>query len=161
MKKITRIEDRFFSKFKKGSKNSCWLWKGCIFKNTRYGYIDQINPRKKILAHRFSYEAHKGRIPEGKIVCHTCDIRNCVNPHHLWLGTQSDNIKDCIAKGRHARMAPRGEDHRNATLTWKQVHEIRNKYKRFRGACGLLAKEYGVNIRIIRNIVWRYTWKKE
>lgn len=52
-------------------------------------------------AHRFSYQQFKGKIPDGMIVCHSCDTPACVNPEHLWVGTYQDNSDDCHKKGRN------------------------------------------------------------
>jgi hypothetical protein len=59
------------------------------------------NVIKHMRAHRYSYQAFKGQIPDGMQVCHTCDVRNCVNPEHLWIGTNQDNFDDMVKKGRH------------------------------------------------------------
>ena len=86
-----------FLKFVNKTSN-CWLWTGGIFK---CGYGKFRGPTgKTIYAHRFSYEIHKGEIPKDKWVLHTCDIRLCVNPWHLWLGTRLENMQDASKKGR-------------------------------------------------------------
>lgn len=77
----------------------CWVWTG--LKNWGgYGRM-RINKRDKI-AHRYSWELHFGNIPAGRLVCHKCDNRSCVNPHHLFLGSHKDNYQDMISKGRTA-----------------------------------------------------------
>lgn len=73
-------------------------------------------------AHRFSWEAHNGQIPEEMCVLHKCDTPSCVNPDHLFLGTNDDNVADRVAKGRSAK----GEQHGKAKLTDRQILEIRD-----------------------------------
>lgn len=77
--------------------DSCWLWDGAL--NSK-GYGSMGFLKKGWLAHRLSYTAFKGPIPDGLLVCHSCDVPSCVNPDHLWLGTTRDNQRDSESKGR-------------------------------------------------------------
>lgn len=89
------IKDRFMEKVKL-MPSGCWEWQASK-KKKGYGRFKVQDFQH---AHRFSYHIFKGNIPKGMLVCHKCDNPSCVNPAHLWLGTYSDNINDCYAKGR-------------------------------------------------------------
>jgi hypothetical protein len=80
--------------------SGCWLWKGCKGKNI---YGSAYKERRNIQAHRLSWELYRGPIPDGLQVLHRCDVRSCVNPEHLFIGTQSDNMADMYRKQRGAR----------------------------------------------------------
>lgn len=86
-----------FETFVIKNENSCWEWMGTLFPN---GYALINYKKKKLLAHKVSYELHIGEIPEGMLVTHTCDFRRCTAPTHLVLGTHKDNNQDMIKKGR-------------------------------------------------------------
>lgn len=89
-------KDRFYKKFDIGQ--DCWNWTAGLRGKSGYGAFKY---KGKVLdAHRLSYKLHKGEIPEGLLVCHTCDNRRCVNPDHLWLGSYRDNWMDAVTKGR-------------------------------------------------------------
>lgn len=78
-------------------KNHCWIWEKS---KARKGYGQFYIGKKALRAHRVSYLIFKGNIDTGLLVCHTCDNPSCVNPHHLWLGTNMQNSQDKIKKGR-------------------------------------------------------------
>lgn len=77
----------------------CWLWTASL----RRGYGQFGLGKKNMLAHRASYILYKGDIPDGLVVRHTCDVKHCVNPRHLVLGTHKENVRDCIQRGRRSK----------------------------------------------------------
>lgn len=96
------IEEPFFErhsgKIEFGAPSGCWLWSGGIIPD---GYGTVYVDKKTKYAHRVAYETAKGPIPTGLYVLHKCDTPACVNPDHLRVGTQSDNMRDSIERGRH------------------------------------------------------------
>lgn len=78
--------------------NGCLLWRGYVDKRTGYGIIGV--DWRLVKVHRAAWVVANGPIPDGLKVCHTCDVRNCIEPTHLWLGTQKENMADARAKGR-------------------------------------------------------------
>lgn len=84
--------------------SGCWIWIG----HTSSGYGRVHHAGRQQYAHRVAYELTHGRIPDGMCVCHRCDIRECVNPAHMFLGTKADNRADCVWKGRQAKGSTSG-----------------------------------------------------
>ena len=92
------MQQRFLAKIERIPFSSCWYWSGyCMPKG--YGHFGVSSKRQNALAHRVAWEIFRGDIPSGMFVCHRCDVPGCVNPEHLFLGTNSDNIQDAVAKG--------------------------------------------------------------
>ena len=141
--------EKFYKKVHKT--DSCWLWTGNI--NIRGYGVFWFRGKKSNLAHRASYIIHKGEIPDGLCVCHTCDIRHCVNPDHLWLGTRKDNNQDCVRKGR--LNSREGTKNPRSKLTESQVKEILTSDLSLKE----LAENFNVTDKHIGNIKARRCWK--
>ena len=107
--------------------------------------------------HRYAWTQANGPIPPGMWVLHRCDVRRCVNPEHLFLGTAQDNSRDMVAKGR--KVTNRGESHKLAKLTDGEVREIRLKYNGDRGDITRLARAFGVSRTAIERVVKGMGWK--
>lgn len=103
------VERRFWSRVSKLAEGECWEWVGAV-NNQGYGvlFVANGNRHRNAMqyAHRLSFEMHNGSITDRLFVCHRCDNRKCVNPSHLFLGTQVDNMQDCSRKGRVHRVQP-------------------------------------------------------
>jgi hypothetical protein len=127
----------------------CILWHKGIRKD---GYGDAHANGKHWLAHRLIYTRAFGEIPNGMCVLHKCDIRNCVNPQHLFLGTQKDNVRDMETKNRARH--PNGEEHGRSKLSEAEVLAIRAADLSYR----ILAKQFGVCLAVISQIKNRQNW---
>ncbi len=140
--------ERFVRKLRR--EGECVVWHG---PRQKWGYGRVVFERKQWGAHRLAYTLHYGAIPEGMHVLHYCDNPSCVNPNHLWLGTNMQNRQDSVAKGRHAY----GSRITQSKLSPEQVAEIRERYKNGERQ-PFLASCYGVAQSTISKIVRQYRW---
>lgn len=147
------LEDRFWQKIEIIPFHECWEWVGSM-RPDGYGVISgpkRPNSKSRMIrANRLSWELHFGRIKDGLFVCHRCDNRGCVNPNHLFLGTQKENMADMYSKKRESRK-----------LSDEQIKEIKKLYKRRSKDFGLvpLAKRFGVTHAQIGYILRGTSWK--
>lgn len=133
---------------------NCWEW---IRPVSKRGYAQFRVDTIKTGAHRFSWELVNGKIPDGLFVLHKCDNRKCVNPNHLFLGTNQDNMNDRNFKNRQAKL--RGELNGVSVLKDKDILEIRNKYEKEGIIQSELARMYSVTPQHIWQIVHYKQWK--
>jgi hypothetical protein len=148
------VEARFWEKVAIKGENDCWLWTAGL-SSTGYGKFG-IRDGQTIGAHIFSYEMVNGHVPDGKQLNHTCDVRPCVNPKHVYPGTSKQNTHDAIDRKRLAN----GERHGMAKLTKIAVLEIRRRFAAGETNAAALSREYNVHephiLRIIKRQRWQY-----
>jgi hypothetical protein len=137
-------EERFFEKVKRS--DGCWEW--LAKKNNKgYGMFGGTKAEGFSLAHRVSYEFARGKIPKGKWALHSCDNRGCVNPDHLFLGRNIDNVQDMHRKGRG--WGGIGPAVAYAILWQWAAGDSRRK----------IAREYNVSMHAVKHIALRQTWR--
>jgi hypothetical protein len=159
---------RFWRKIENTDPAKCWNWLAGV---SKYGYGKlrvKVDGQWKIMAsHRLSYMIHRGDIPEGVNVLHSCDNPPCVNPEHLFLGTQLDNVKDMHEKGRdnNQRKGPRrtlllhGVENYLRKLTEADVVEIRTR-KGLGQTAASMASDYLVSKSTIERVLNGKCWSK-
>ena len=128
--------------------SGCWVWMSTIHEN---GYGRVCAGKKPFYAHRVSYEQKYGPIPSGMMALHHCDVRCCVNPDHIFVGTQQNNMTDKVRKNRQAK----GISHGNAKLTEDQVREIKSSSE----TSIKLAAKFDYSASMIRAIKNGNLWK--
>jgi len=142
--------DKFWQRVAKTE--SCWLWKGTVNKYNGRGMF-KLND-KYYQVHRLSYELKFGAIPDGILICHKCDIPLCVNPDHLFPGTQQDNINDCVSKKRNAF----GYKNWNTKLTEEKVRIIRKTDFSAHGSQAMMARLMGISQTALQYVLNRKNW---
>lgn len=173
--------DRAHSRTKVNPITQCWEYCGEIVHN---GYGRISHGGRNVRVHRLSYLSYKGEIIDGRMVCHTCDVRNCWNPDHLFLGTAKDNVDDMLSKGRaffqklpvvekpprKARQpriprknegmgSPKGERNHFAVLREPDVHKIRDLMSGGSMRAADVASVIGVSPDTVYRVIQGKTWK--
>ena len=113
------LEERFFEKVHFEPNTGCWLWAGDATKGG-YGRISQ-KARMRVAAH-VALELHGRHVPSGMQACHHCDFTSCVNPAHLFVGTQKDSAQNCVSKGRPVGAPRKGVCFRGHALTGDNLY---------------------------------------
>lgn len=154
------VVNRFWAKVSKDGPRhpvlgKCWLWVG----GSSGGYGSIFSAGRKQKVHRYAYKLLVGDVADNICVLHRCDNPSCVNPEHLFLGTQQDNIADMVSKNRQTGAV--GERNGNTKLTEDQVREVRRLYRYKSRTHGIyaLAERFGVSDSTIHFIVQGKRWK--
>lgn len=126
--------------------DECWLWTGAV---NRKGYGKLcFRENNSDTAHRVSYKLFNGPIEDGMLVCHSCDVANCVKPGHLWLGDNKENMMDMVEKGRQS-----------SRLTFKDILKIRELVEKFGVSQKKIMKQFSISCGHVSQIVNRKVWK--
>jgi hypothetical protein len=160
---------RFYSKVGPERPDGCRDWNGS-FDGQSYGRFKARPHPMPIRAHRIAYFLHYGVDPYPLRICHTCDRPSCVEPSHLWAGTDADNVADKVKKGRcprgdnhpfriHPERIPHGEAHCNAKLTQEDVDNIRVLYRCIGYTQYEIADMYELSQSYVGRIVRNQAWK--
>lgn len=162
IKKIPNLSKKDISRFVSRItpiEDLCLIWSGYCFKK-RGGYGRFLIKERTYFAHRIAFFIHYRIDPKDKLVCHTCDNPRCVNPLHLFLGTQADNMRDMDKKGRRKYGHPdvKGEKHGGAKLKNKDISEIRRLIFKCKVPQRQVAFKFKVSPATIHNIIKRKSW---
>lgn len=149
------LVERYHNRIEKRNDSACWEWIGAR-DSDGYGHITiKIDGKTKwIKAHRLSWEYAFGNIPDHTCVLHHCDNPSCVNPVHLFLGTQEDNMHDMKSKGRSSKRSRVGEDNGNSKLKEIQVLDISKDNRTLRE----ISQQYGVTMATVSDIKRGKIW---
>jgi hypothetical protein len=158
---MTDLDEAFWARFEKKIEpdpiSGCLNWTGANFRG--YGRIG-LGSSKVVAAHRVAYERKFGAIPDGNYVCHKCDNTRCVNPDHLFVGSQADNIRDMVAKGRNftnkngVNFGTRGTKNCFSKLTENDVRRIKADVRPQR----VIAKSFRVNQSVVSKVKSNKAW---
>lgn len=175
-------KDNFQTRVQIDPETGCWLWQLYLHPKTGYG-VCKVN-QKTYFAHRLAFTLFVGPIPEGLQVNHICDVKRCVNPAHLYAGTQAQNVRDAVERNRWPIGDKSGARRHPESMCWSENHAFRTNPNRIprgekRGQTKLtteaviairalaaqgipqaeLARQYLVSVQTINNVVHRKKWK--
>lgn len=158
MGRKTQYPNKFYSMYEPITETGCWVWLGYSDKNG-YGKITLGGRGPYVRAHRYSYELHKGTIPEGKIVRHLCNNPSCVNPDHLKIGDHYDNAADRETSGRTAKGSKSGRFDHNVYILQKDDEVFIGTQSKFIKEAGITSSQFCTVRAGIRKSMkgWRFT----
>ena len=163
---MAAISKSFWDHVDIGESDECWEWQRSKTPNGygRLRYTIERNKYTNLYAHRYAWELVNGPIPDGMFILHKCDNPSCVNPSHLYLGTQSDNIRDRVIRGRNGHPpedTPKrvGSQVSVARFKEEEIPVIRDLYASGKISIRGLARKYDVSPSVIHSIIHRVTWK--
>lgn len=136
-------------------KNGCIVWTGYVEKT---GYATMRFKGNRIKVHRASWIAHNGDIPDGLLILHKCDNRKCINPDHLFIGTQQDNMDDMKTKGRDNRVGVKGSKNHNTNIDEVDVKMIRQRFIDGESRKTLMC-DYQLGKTTLQSILSNKSWK--
>ncbi len=145
-------EERFRRQMKFASADECWIWAAGLDADGYGRFTGTIHGQQHHRAPRFAWALANGPIPAAMLVCHRCDNPRCVNPAHLFLGSESDNMRDKISKGRHNM--PRGEEHFRARITEEEAKLILADPRPY----AQIAADYGIEASTVSSVKNRQSW---
>lgn len=145
---MLELRERFFARTLR-TESGCLEWQGTV---NVWGYGCSSMHGVKMTTHRIAWIIDNGPIPDGLFVLHRCDNRICVDSSHMFLGTQKQNVHDCMAKGRRA--STKGEAHGQAKLNDEKVRHIRSSPRR----AAELAQDLGVSVFTVYDVRARRAW---
>jgi hypothetical protein len=142
------------------NENGCWICTSHITKKNRYARYFENG--KRIMMHRYMYQKYKGKISDDMCVCHKCDNPRCINPNHLFIGTQKDNMADMIKKGRQSTgkkhgLKMRGANNGSHKLTENEVKSIKYDYPYLTRT--EISKIFNISIGMVCHILNNRNWK--
>ena len=143
------LDKKIEAKIERIPESGCWIWIGPLH-HTGYGNFNENGKRTR--AHREIFQRLVGSIPKGKFLCHKCDIRSCVNPNHMFIGSHQDNMNDMVNKKRSLF----GSKHHNSKLTEHDVHLIKHFYAL--DPYSSIAARFGVSESLIKQIKTNRGW---
>lgn len=146
---VDKVLVQFEARIERVPFSDCWIWTGAMTTN---GYGSIWTGIKSAKAHRFAYELFVGLIENNMHVCHRCDVPLCVNPHHLFLGTDRDNLLDSINKGRRPKSGPTRGHCKLAHLTIEQVEMVKLELSHRTETFKQLSERLGIPLHTVKNI---------
>ena len=135
--------------------DTCWLWQAS---KDKHGYGQLTYHGRHRMAHHVAFELTHGAVPDGLVICHTCDTPGCVNPDHLYAGTHKQNTADMLERKRARHGRSPGSNNPSAKLTEADVLEIRWMYENGTLTNRAIAEHFGVTDALIGMIVKRKIW---